>query len=107
MRIRDENIVRRVLRKSLLFHCRAEDVSTISKFPVTLGRSVQSMSIRKIILKEVSHQVRQDSLGCISYIYPEPEILTLSYIPRQGPAVKNCTEQGSVCGHAFHRTFYG
>ena len=39
--IRDENIVRRVLRKSLHFHCRAEDVSTISKIPVAPHHSVR------------------------------------------------------------------
>ena len=37
--IRDKNIVRRVLRKCLHFHCRAEDVSTISKFPVAPNHS--------------------------------------------------------------------
>ena len=37
--IRDENIVRRVLRKRLHFHCRAEDVSTISKYPVAPNHS--------------------------------------------------------------------
>ena len=38
-KIRDENIVRRVLRKCLHFHCRAEDVSTISKYPVAPNHS--------------------------------------------------------------------
>ena len=40
-RIRNENIIRRVLRKCLHFHCRAEDVSTISKIPVAPHHSVR------------------------------------------------------------------
>ena len=46
-------------------------------------------------------------LHAFLYISPQSETPMHWYIPRQGPAVKNRTEQGSVCGHAFHRTIYG
>ena len=104
---------------------RTENKRRISKFPVALGRSVQSYVYKnsskkrrspsfvhkvdnstRAINRQVSYS-GEDKRGVFCIFILSLEILALLYIPRQGPAVKNRTEQGSVCGHAFHRNIYG